>query len=61
MPYDSSTAKIVKRLQEHEHKTIPVIKKYEQLHDFKIIDGVGTFEEVFERTVADIEKGIRRI
>jgi len=61
MPYDSSTAKIVKRLQEHEKKTIPVIKKYEQLHDFQIIDGVGTFEEVFERTVADIEKGIRRI
>ena len=61
MPYDSSTAKIVKRLQEHENKTIPVIEKYEQLQDFKKIDGMGTFEEVFERTVVDIEKGMRHM
>ena len=27
MPYDSSTAKIVKRLHEHETKTVPVIAK----------------------------------
>ncbi len=61
MPYDSSTAKIVKRLQEHEQKTIPVIEKYEQMHDFKKIDGMGTFEEVFERTVVHIEKDMRNI
>nr|MDA3861499.1 nucleoside monophosphate kinase [Melioribacteraceae bacterium] len=61
MPYDSSTAKIVKRLQEHENKTIPVIEKYEHLHDFKKIDGMGTFEEVFERTVVDIEKGMKHM
>ena len=58
MPYDSSTEKIVKRLKEHENKTIPVIEKYEQLHDFTKIDGMGTFEEVFERTVIDIENGM---
>ncbi len=61
MPYDSNTAKIVKRLQEHENKTIPVIEKYEQLHDFKKIDGMGTFEEVFERTVVDIENGMKHM
>ncbi|MBI2418434.1 MAG: adenylate kinase, partial [Ignavibacteriales bacterium] len=30
MPYDSNTAKIVKRLQEHEQKTVSVIEKYKQ-------------------------------
>jgi len=48
MPYDTSTAKIVKRLQEHESKTMPVIGKYNQLHGVSKIDGEGTFDEVFE-------------
>jgi adenylate kinase len=41
MPYDSSTAKIVKRLQEHETKTVPVIEKYKQLHGVIKINGMG--------------------
>lgn len=57
MPYDNSTAKIVKRLQEHESKTIPVIEKYNQLHGVSKVDGVGSFNEVFERMVKEIEKG----
>jgi adenylate kinase len=61
MPYDSNTSKIVKRLQEHETKTIPVIEKYEQSHNFKKINGMGTFEEVFERSVGEIEKGIKHM
>jgi adenylate kinase len=60
MPYDNSTAKIVKRLQEHETKTVPVIEKYKQLHGVTRVDGRGTFNEVFERIAAEIETGFKR-
>lgn len=53
MPYDSSTSKIVKRLQEHENKTVPVIQKYSQLHEVHKVDGMDSFEVVFQR-IADI-------
>ena len=59
MPYDTSTAKIVKRLQEHETKTVPVIQKYSQRHEVITVDGTGTFEEVFARLSAVIEDGLR--
>lgn len=59
MPYDNSTAKIVKRLQEHETKTVPVINKYNQLHGVTKIDGLGTFEEVFERVSVKVEQGMK--
>ncbi len=58
MPYDSSTSKIVKRLQEHELKTVPVIRKYNQLHGVTKIDGDAPFDEVFEKISAEIEKGL---
>lgn len=61
MPYDTSTTKIVKRLQEHETKTVPVIQKYNQQHGVKKIDGMGTFEEVFEKLSNEIEKGFRKM
>ncbi len=59
MPYDNSTSKIVKRLQEHETKTVPVIEKYNQLHEVIKINGMGTFDEVFGRISYEIETGIR--
>lgn len=61
MPYDSSTSKIVKRLQEHETKTVPVIEKYKQRHSVKQIDGMGAFEDVFEKISAEIEEGLKRM
>lgn len=61
MPYDTSTTKIVKRLQEHETKTVPVIQKYNQQHGVKKIDGMGTFDEVFEELSNEIERGFRKI
>jgi adenylate kinase len=61
MPYDSSTAKIVKRLHEHETKTMPVIEKYKQRHDVIKVNGLGTFEEVFGRISAGIEDGFKRM
>ncbi|RKX36205.1 MAG: adenylate kinase [Verrucomicrobia bacterium] len=60
MPYDTSTAKIVKRLQEHEQKTAPVIDKYNQLHGVTKIDGMGSFDEVFQRLSAEVEDGFKR-
>jgi len=39
MPYDSSTEKIVKRLEQHKFKTIPVINKYKEEHDVAVISG----------------------
>lgn len=61
MPYDSSTAKIVKRLQEHETKTVPVIEKYNQLHGVIKIDGLGTFDEIFMRISAAMENGFKNM
>ncbi|MGC9449966.1 MAG: adenylate kinase [Oceanipulchritudo sp.] len=55
MPYDSSTAKIVKRLQEHEQKTVPVIAKYSQLHEVSKVDGMAPFDVVFQRIIDIIE------
>ncbi len=61
MPYDDSTSKIVKRLKEHEVKTVPVILKYNQLHGVTKINGVGTFQEVFERLSFEIENGFKNM
>jgi adenylate kinase len=61
MPYDDSTSKIVKRLKEHEVKTVPVIAKYNQLHGVTKINGVGTFQEVFERLSFEIENGFKNM
>lgn len=60
MPYDTETSKIVKRLQEHENKTVPVIEKYNQLHGVLKVDGVGEFEEVFDRLSKEFEKDMNR-
>lgn len=61
MPYDTGTARIVKRLQEHETKTIPVIEKYKQLHGVTKVNGLGTFDEVFQRIATEIENGFKRM
>jgi adenylate kinase len=59
MPYDTSTAKIVKRLQEHENKTVPVIEKYNQQHGVTRIDGRGSFADVHERIAEVIADAMR--
>lgn len=61
MPYDSSTARIVKRLKAHKEKTLPVIKKYEESHSFSVINGMDTFENVFNALCSDIEKTFKNI
>lgn len=58
MPYDSSREKITLRLHEHERFTVPVIRKYNQVHGVTTIDGSGTFTEVFERLSTEVETGL---
>ena len=57
--YDSNTLKIVKRLQDHKDTTVPVIEKYNSLYGSIKIDGVGTFDEVYERVSTEIKKGLK--
>ncbi len=61
MPYDTSTEKIVKRLQEHENKTVPVINKYNHLHGVTKINGMGSFEEVNKRLSEEIENAFKTL
>lgn len=61
MPYDTSTSKIVQRLQEHQTKTVPVIEKYNQLHGVTKIDGTGSLEEVYKRIAVEIENGFKSL
>ena len=61
MPYDTSTEKIVKRLQEHESKTVPVINKYNYLHGVSKINGMGSFEEVNKRLSEEIENAFKTL
>ena len=55
MPYDTSTDKIVKRLEQHNKRTVPVIQKYKDTRDVSVFNGNGTFEEVFEVLSKEIE------
>lgn len=61
MPYDNNTSKIVKRLQEHEIKTVPVIEKYNQLHGVKKINGMGEFATVFDRISTELESVLKHL
>jgi adenylate kinase len=54
MPYDNSTEKIVRRLQEHKDKTVPVIEKYEQQHGVTKIDGDADFETVLAACAQEV-------
>jgi len=53
--YDLSYEKIIKRLQEHQQKTVPVFDKYAKIHGSTKIDGTGSFEEVYNRIAIEID------
>ena len=61
MPYDSSTAKIVQRLEDHTNKTIPVIEKYKEIHDVAVVNGTDCFEDVMGRVSAEIESSFKAL
>jgi len=61
MPYDTSTAKIVQRLEEHKNKTLPVIEKYKEVHDVAVVNGTDSFDEVMDRVSAEIESSFKAL
>lgn len=61
MPYDTGADKIVKRLQEHKEKTIPVIDKYKENHDVSVIDGMPAFDIVLENLSNEIESSFKNV
>lgn len=61
MPYDSSTERIVQRLEEHKTKTIPVVGKYKEMHDVSVIDGMDSFKKVLERVSSEIESSFKNL
>lgn len=61
MPYDENMATIIKRLQEHESRTLPVMQKYSELHGSTKINGVGCFEDVNKRIADEIEFGFKNM
>ena len=61
MPYDSELTKIVKRLSDHEAKTVPVIERYRKLRNVETIDGCGSFDAVFERLSAAVDHAFREM
>lgn len=61
VPYDTSAAKIVHRLLEHEQKTLPVIERYRKNHAICQVDGTGSFEEVFDRIAFEMANGFKSL
>jgi len=61
MPYDSSTERIVQRLEEHKTKTIPVVEKYKEMHEVSVIDGMDSFEKVLESVSFEIESSFKNL
>lgn len=50
-PYDVSTQTIVKRLEMHEKKTLPVLDYYQKSVNIYHVNGEGSVEEVWEKVL----------
>jgi len=61
MAYDLETATIVKRLEEHEQKCLPLVQYYRKHAEVTVIDGRGTRDEVFARIVEPVEAAWRKL
>ncbi len=60
MSYDLETATIVKRLEEHEEKCVPVVEYFEAHDKVTHIDGRGTTEDVFLRLNKPVKEAWRK-
>ncbi|HOX27227.1 MAG TPA: adenylate kinase [Candidatus Krumholzibacteria bacterium] len=60
MSYDLETATIVKRLEEHEQKCLPLVGYYQKHLTVTAISGEGTEDEVFARLAGPVEQAWRR-
>lgn len=59
--YDTNTATIVQRLEEHEKKSQPLVEYYARQRDVCNINGAGTSDEVFARIAGPVEEAWRRV
>jgi adenylate kinase len=60
MSYDLETATIVKRLEEHEQKCLPLVGYYQRTAEVTAINGAGSPEEVFARIAGPVERAWRK-
>ena len=58
--YDVSTTTVIQRLQEYERYAGALARYYENSGRLHPIDGVGTADEVFERSAARVDDAFRR-
>ncbi len=61
MPYDVSTQTIVKRLEMHEKKTLPVLDYYQKTVNVYHVNGEGTVEEVYQRVLQPARETYRTV
>lgn len=61
MPYDVSTQTIVKRLEMHEKKTLPILKYYEKSVKIYHVDGEGSTGDVYKRVLKPAKETYRTV
>jgi adenylate kinase len=59
--FDSSTEKIIHRLEQHEKISVPVIKRYKQTRDVVKIDGTENFDSIYKNLCNDIDTGYKNL
>lgn len=60
MPYDKAADTIVRRLEEHERYAPAIGDYYEKTGHLRVVDGMGTPGEVFERLAIHVEAALRQ-
>lgn len=61
MPYDISTQTIVKRLEMHEKKTLPVLDYYQKTVNIYHVNGEGSTDEVYQRVLQPAKETYRKV
>ncbi len=59
--YDTETDLIIRRMEEYESKTKPVIDYYKKLNKYTLVDGIGDEKEVYQRLSSVVEKWFKKI
>jgi adenylate kinase len=60
-PYDSSIETIIRRMEQFQERTLPVLDYYRKQKPIYDIDGLGTKEEVFNRLSDKLETAFRNL
>lgn len=60
-PYDVSTQTIVKRLEMHEKKTLPVLEYYKKAVNVYHVDGEGNVNDVYNRVLEPARETYRTV